>query len=63
MAEAARRQIVREAIAWAWALPDGHIRLVTLHSARGVGAKRAILFGTVASTIAYELDDTTTSST
>lgn len=27
------------------ALPDGHIRLVTVHSARGVGAKRAILFG------------------
>lgn len=27
------------------ALPDGHVRLVTVHSARGVGATRAILFG------------------
>lgn len=27
------------------ALPDGHVRLVTVHSARGVAAKRAILFG------------------
>ena len=27
------------------ALPDGHIRLVTVHSARGVAAARAILFG------------------
>lgn len=27
------------------ALPDGHIRLVTVHSARGVAATRVILFG------------------
>lgn len=27
------------------ALPDGQVRLVTVHSARGVGATRAILFG------------------
>lgn len=28
------------------ALPDGHVRLVTVHSARGVAAERAVLFGT-----------------